>query len=144
MTGIDASTVQNSERSSLNTKPDGPMASEPMNSGDDVFDELVEDYSKQGGSMPPQKTLIAMAEEAQYGLQQAILDTVADMMVFVSMQSTDTCMEYISTVTRAWKLESIALHILRRVVPITKIQKSTAIHQSCICSVPVTSFGLRR
>ena len=61
------------------------MASEPMNSGDDVFDELVEDNSKQGGSMPPQKTLIAMTEEAQYGLQQAILDTVADMMVFVSM-----------------------------------------------------------
>ena len=87
---------------------------------DDVeeLDELANDYQNIDGAMSPKDTLTAMANEAKSGLQQALLDTMADTMAIVSMQSTDTYKTSISDLPSAHELEMATLHLMRRVLPV--------------------------
>ena len=87
---------------------------------DDVeeLDEFANDYQNIDGAMSPKDTLTAMANEAKSGLQQALLDTMADTMAIVSMQSTDTYKTSISDLPSAHELEMATLHLMRRVLPV--------------------------
>ena len=57
-----------------------------------------------------------MAEDAKYGLQRGVLDTVADMISLVAMQQTEAYNTHVRSIAVATILEKSELNIIKRVI----------------------------
>ena len=75
----------------------------------EVHQELIDEYDAGGETMSAQRTLRVMAEDARYGLQRSVLDTVADIVSLVAMQSTDSYNKHVLDIEVATVLEELEL-----------------------------------
>jgi hypothetical protein len=78
--------------------------------------ELLDKYYAGGDIVSAKQTLRLLAEDARYGLQRGVLDTVADIISLVAMQQTEAYQTQVSCVAAVIQLERSELNISKRVI----------------------------
>ena len=121
-----AAAVEEYEEASKEQKADGSggsindstgvTAASNGNAASGSQQELLDEYHAGGDTVSARQTLRLMAEDARYGLQRSVLDTVADIISLVAMQQTDTYQTQVRSIAAVMILERSGLNVSKRVI----------------------------